>query len=95
MASSFRSRVVIEKEPDFHFNPFPYLVESAGLYRYKVEMGKGNDGLGRKLRQQASAQHEGEGRGTIAQWLEAGCDAVMSSLCHSLNSFVVKMVVGE
>lgn len=38
---------------------------------------------------------EERGGRAIAQGLLAGCDADVSYCCHSLDSFVVKMVAGE
>lgn len=57
-------------------------------------MGKGNDGLEGKWRQRAASLLRGEGRKSDCPET-AGCDANVSSCCHSLDSFVVKMAAGE
>lgn len=74
------------------FNPFPHLVKSAGLCRCEVEIGEGNDGLEEKLRQHAEAERLLGDRQPCGR-LPAHADT--SYWCHSLDSFVVKVVTGE
>lgn len=74
------------------FNPFPHLVKSAGLCRCEVEIGEGNDGLEGKLRQHVEAERLFGDRQPCGR-LPVHAD--MSYWCHSLDSFVVKVVAGE
>lgn len=70
------------KATGFPFNLFPHLVKSAGLCRCKVEMGKGNDGLEGKLRQQRGEEE----RLPRDCWLAAMqmCPTVVIHLIHLL-----------
>lgn len=79
------------KATGFQFESFPTWSRVQASVDVRWEMGKGNDGLEGKLRQRAASRFGGGGKNrAVAQGLPA-----VSYCCHSLGSFVVKMVAAE